>query len=185
MSGSHRPMVANGPMVELRVALPEEAPTLANMLSLYLHDLSPYTGATIGDDGRFAYPRLPQYWTPEGEAEGRVPFLVQADGELAGFALKAGHSHVGRSVPVSNVAEFFVLRSWRGQGVGGQAARALFDRFPGAWEVAQLRANVRARTFWLGVIDACTHHQYTEHDLGTDQWDGFVQTFRSPVGPPL
>lgn len=169
--------------VDLRVARRDDAKTLENLLSLYLHDLSPFTGAKIGDDGRFAYPRLHSYWSEEGEAEGRVPFLITVGQELAGFALKSGHSRLGQPAPVSNVSEYFVLRRWRGQGVGSVAARALFDRFPGTWEVAQLRMNVRARTFWLGTIADFTHHQYTEHDLDTERWDGFVQTFRSPAGP--
>ena len=156
--------------VDLRVARRDDAATLENLLSLYLHDLRPFTGATIGDDGRFAYPRLHSYWSEEGEAEGRVPFIFFAEGELAGFALKSSHSRLDRSAPVSNVSEFFVLRRWRGQGVGGLVARTLFDRFAGQWEVAQLRMNVRARTFWLGTIADFTHHQYTEHDLDTERW---------------
>lgn len=174
----------NPPSVTIRLARRDEAPTLENLLSLYLHDLSPYTGATVGADGRFAYPRLPRYWTPEGEAEGRVPFLITVEGELGGIALKGGHSRLGQPAPVNEVAEFFVVRRWRGQGVGRIAAQALFDRFPGTWEVAQLRTNVGAHAFWIGVIDGYTHHQYTEHDLDTERWNGFVQTFRSPAGNP-
>ncbi|MBA3275818.1 MAG: acetyltransferase [Chloroflexia bacterium] len=170
--------------VDLRVARRDDAATLENMLNLYLHDLSPFTGATIGRDGRFAYRYLGHYWTTEGEAEGRVPFLITIVGELGGFVLKSGHSHIGQPAPVSNVSEFFVLRGWRGQGVGRVAARSLFDRFPGTWKVAQLRTNVPARIFWLQVIDGYTGHWYTEHDLDTKRWDGFVQTFRSPAGLP-
>jgi len=172
------------PPIEIRVARQDEAATLENMLHLYLHDLSPFTGATIGDDGRFAYPRLPQYWTVEGEAEGRVPYIILAGGEMAGFALKSSHSCLGRSAPVSNVSEFFVLRRWRGQGVGSMAARALFDRFAGPWEVAQLRNNAPAHAFWLQVIDDYTHHRFVEHDLKNERWNGFVRTFESPGGVP-
>jgi len=168
--------------VELRVAQRNDASTLGSMLHLYLHDLSPFTGATIGDDGRFAYPRLPQYWTVEGEAEGRVPYIILAGGEMAGFALKSSHSCLGRSAPVSNVSEFFVLRRWRGQGVGSMASRALFDRYAGQWEVAQLRANTPARAFWLRVIDDYAHHRFVEHDLNNERWNGFVQTFESSRG---
>lgn len=168
--------------IELRVAQRDDAVTLENMLSLYLHDLSPFTGATIGDDGRFAYPRLPRYWSEEGKAEGREPFIIFAEGELAGFALRNSHSRLGRSTPVNSVAEFFVLRRWRGQGVGRNAAWALFDRFPGTWEVAQLRANAPAHVFWLRLIDHYTHHQFVEHDLNDERWDGFVQTFESSRG---
>jgi len=174
----------NPASVEIRVAQGEEAPTLENMLSLYLHDLSPFTGATIGRNGRYAYPYLDRYWTTEGAAEGRVPFLITVDGELGGFTLKGGRSRLDQPAPVNEVSEFFVVRKWRGQGMGRIAAQALFDRFPGTWEVAQLRANVRARTFWLGVIGDYTDHQYSEHDLDTGRWNGFVQVFQSLAGTP-
>ncbi|MDQ3654198.1 MAG: GNAT family N-acetyltransferase, partial [Chloroflexota bacterium] len=134
--------------------------------------------------GRFAYRYLDRYWAVEGEAEGRVPYIILAGGEMAGFVLKSSHSCLGRPTPVSNVSEFFVLRRWRGQGVGGMAARTLFDRFAGQWEVAQLRANVPARAFWLQVIDDYTHHRFEEHDLKNERWDGFVQTFQPPGGVP-
>ncbi len=169
-------------LVDVRTAQRDEAGLLENMLSLYLHDLSPYTGATIGDDGRFAYPYLDRYWSEEGKAEGRAPFIVIAEGELAGFALRNSHSRLGRSTPVNSVAEFFVLRRWRGQGVGRHAARALFDRFPGTWEVAQLRTNDPAHAFWLQVIDDYTDHRFVEHDLNNERWNGFVQTFESSPG---
>lgn len=184
MTGSRLAEAANPQSVELRLAQRDDAPTLGNMLHLYLHDLSPFTGATIGDDGRFAYPRLHRYWSEEGNDEGRVPYIILVEGELAGFALKSSHSCLGQSTPVSNVSEFFVLRRWRGQGVGGMAARALFDRFAGQWEVAQLRRNVPARAFWIQVIDDYTHHRFVEHDLKNERWDGFVQTFQSPGGVP-
>lgn len=182
MTGSRLPKAANPQSVELRLAQREDVVTMENLLSLYLHDLSPYTGATVGDDGRFDYPRLPQYWTAQGKEEGRVPYIILAKGELAGFALKSSHSRLDRSVPVSTVSEFFVLRRWRGQGVGSMAARALFDRFPGTWEVAQLRTNAPAHAFWLQVIDYYTHHRFVEHDLNNERWNGFVQTFESSRG---
>ncbi len=170
--------------LEFRVAQLDDAPTIANLMQLYLHDLSAFGRWPIGDDGRFAYRWLPHYWTEEGEAEGRAPFIFFAEGELAGFALRNSHSRLDRSGPVSSVAEFFVLRRWRGQGVGGVAARTLFDRFTGEWEVAQLRRNVPARAFWRTVIGDYTQGRLVEHDLSNEQWDGSVQTFQSPGGNP-
>ncbi len=174
----------NPPAIEFRIARPDDAATIGNLMQLYLHDLSAYGRWPIGGDGRFAYPRLPLYWSEEGKAEGRAPFIFFAEGELAGFALRNGHSRLGHPEPVSSVAEFFVLRRWRGQGVGGVAARALFDPVAGAWEVAQLRRNVPARAFWLNVIADYTQQRFVEHDLANARWDGFVQSFHVPGGDP-
>jgi len=182
MTGSRLAKAPIPQSVELRVAQPDEAVTLGNMLHLYLHDLSPFTGSVIERDGRFIYPYLHHYWTAQGKEEGRVPYIILVEGELAGFALKASHSRLDRSALVSNVSEFFVLRRWRGQGVGSLEARALFDRFPGTWEVAQLRANALAHAFWLQVIDDYTHHRFVEHDVNNERWNGFVQTFERSRG---
>src|SRR5680860_324359 len=80
--------IAKGTMdaqsVELRVAQRDDAATLGSMLQLYMHDLSAFGLWSIGDDGRFAYPHLPRYWSEQGEAEGRAPFIFFAEGELAG-----------------------------------------------------------------------------------------------------
>ncbi len=182
MTRSRLAEVTNPQSVELRLAPPDEAVTLENMLHLYLHDLSPFTGSVIACDGRFIYPYLHHYWTAQGNEEGRVPYIILVEGELAGFALKASHSCLGRTASVSNVSEFFVLRRWRGRGVGRSAAWALFDRYPGTWEVAQLRTNAPAHAFWLQVIDDYTHHRFEEHDVNNERWNGFVQTFESSGG---
>jgi Predicted acetyltransferase len=50
------------------------------------------------------------------------------------------------------MAEFFVMRKYRRGGVGGKAARAVFARFPGEWQVRQLAANGAAVAFWRAAI---------------------------------
>ena len=182
--GERRPSIPAGtpPHVEIRVAQVADKPRVARLMQLYLHDMSVYTGTRPDADGSFAYPYLDAYWTDEGRAEGRVPLLLLADGELAGFALRTASSRLSHDGPTSNVAEFFILRSWRGVGVGRAAARALFDRFPGRWEVAQLRANTPARAFWRTVIGEYTNGAYIQHALADDPWGRTVQAFLTP--PP-
>ena len=50
------------------------------------------------------------------------------------------------------MAEFFVMRKYRRTGVGTDAARAIFERFPGAWQVREEEANVGAIHFWRRAI---------------------------------
>lgn len=145
--GERRPSIPAGKPVhvELRVAQEADKPRVARLMQLYLYDLSVNTGTRPDADGRFAYPYRDAYWTDAGRAEGRIPFLVLADGELAGFALRTASSRLGHDGPTSDVAEFLVVRAWQRLGVGRAAERALFDLFPGRWEVAQLGANTPAR----------------------------------------
>ena len=57
--------------VALDVAAPGDAGLLANLLELYVHDLSEvFPRIEIGADGRFGYDPLPLYWSePERRGE--------------------------------------------------------------------------------------------------------------------
>lgn len=65
------------------------------------------------------------------------------------------------------LSEFFVLRTFRRGGVGRHAAFALFDRFPGIWEIRELPRNGPAIALWRAVIGEYAGRQYektTIHD---------------------
>ncbi len=122
------------PTVELK-------PVLARLLELYAHDFSPYSGADVDDQGIYGYEYLDAYWTePE-----RHPFLLRVEGKWAGFALV-------RAGDPTDMAEFFVMRKYRRSGVGSDFARAVFARFPGRWQVREMRANEPAIAFWARAI---------------------------------
>jgi predicted acetyltransferase len=96
-------------------------PIIQNLAQLYTHDFSEFrTDTAKGDlllDGRFeAYP-LEGYWTRPGWWAS----MIWCDEALAGFALINDHAHSGKPVDHS-VSEFFVLRKYRGRGVGRLAA---------------------------------------------------------------
>ena len=56
--------MANPPKVSLAVALSSDAALLANLLELYVHDLSEaFPLIELGADGRFGYDPLPRYWS--------------------------------------------------------------------------------------------------------------------------
>jgi predicted acetyltransferase len=122
---------------ELVEATIDDKPVVRQLLELYAHDFSAFNGADVEDDGRYGYRYLDNYWTePE-----RYPFLLRVERRLAGFAfVRAGRPH--------DMAEFFVMRKYRRSGVGIEAARAAFARFPGEWQVRQLTANAAATEFW-------------------------------------
>ena len=125
----------------LPVAL-EQAPILANLLELYVHDFSEFLDLEIGEDGRFGYPALSLYWSEPD----RHPFFVKLDGKYAGLVL------VKREGAVWDMAEFFILRGCRRRGIGTQVAHEVWKRFPGLWEVHVMEANVSARRFWAGAV---------------------------------
>jgi predicted acetyltransferase len=127
------------PHVQLLPAAFEQKGVLANLLELYCHDFSAWAEVQISPDGRFGYKHLDLYWTEPD----RHPFLIHADGRLAGFVL------VGKTEDsVWDMAEFFVLRGYRRRGVGMAAAWLALQRFPGKWQVRVMDANRDARAFW-------------------------------------
>ena len=134
----------------LDVATLAEAPLLANLLELYLHDLSAaFPSLALGADGRFGYPGLPLYWS---EPERRFPFLIRERDRVVGFVLVTRGSPVSDDPDVWDIAEFFVLRQQRRTGVGRRAAVRLWDQLPGRWIVRASEGNPGAAPFWSSVI---------------------------------
>jgi predicted acetyltransferase len=158
--------------VEVIPAAIEDEPILANLLQLYAHDFSEFYDVEIEPDGRFVYRQLPRYWSESG----RHPFLVRVDGKLAGFVLIKRGSEISGNAAVWDVAEFFVLRAYRRHGVGTRAAHEIWRRFPGAWEVRVLRANISAHQFWTLSIGefAGENMQLQSVEKDGDEWTVFA-----------
>jgi predicted acetyltransferase len=76
------------------------------------------------------------------------------------------------------MAEFFVMRKYRRRRVGWEAARKLFDRFPGEWWVMQEAENLPAQAFWRRLIGDYTGGMYEEVEQPGGV--GPQQIFQSP-----
>jgi predicted acetyltransferase len=165
--------------IEVSPAEVVERPVLRRLMELYQYDFSEFDGADISPLGVYEYPYLDHYWVePE-----RSPFLVRVNGNLAGFVLVARYNYLSGHKDAWVLAEFFIMRKYRRQGVGEQVARFIFDQFPGAWQVGQINENTAATIFWRKVISRYTHDHFEEHVLDSDHWHGPVQVFSSPPQP--
>lgn len=145
--------------VVLDLATLRDAALLANLLELYLHDLSEAFPIEVGVDGRFGYDKLPLYWS---EPERRFPFLIRSGARVVGFVLVTRGSPATEDPDVFDIAEFFVLRRHRRSGVGRRAACLLWDRLPGRWIVRVSEGNRGAVPFWADVITEYTRGAATE-----------------------
>ena len=135
--------------VTLERAAAEHSPLLANLLELYIHDLSAaFPHIELGEYGRYGYRALPLYWS---EPERRFAFLIRCQGRVAGFALATRGSPLSTDPDVLDVAEFFVLRRYRRSGVGQRAAALLWQGLPGRWLVRVSEHNSAALPFWRAV----------------------------------
>lgn len=137
----------------LERATPRAAPLLANLLELYMHDLSGVFPIVLGPDGRFGYDKLPLYWA---QPDARHAFLIKRGADVAGFALVTVGSPASDDPSALDVAEFFVLRSHRRAGVGREAAVALWGALRGQWVVRVSEANRVGLRFWSETVRAYT-----------------------------
>ncbi|MFZ2097231.1 MAG: GNAT family N-acetyltransferase [Anaerolineales bacterium] len=169
--------------IEISPANVAERPILRHLMELYLYDFSEFDDADPGPSGLYEYPYLDHYWVePE-----RSPFLVRLDGNLAGFVLVARYNYLTGFKDNWVIAEFFIMRKYRHQGVGEHVTCTIFDQFPGDWQVGQINENTPATLFWRKVISRYTHGQFQEHMLNNDHWHGTVQAFvssPSTASPP-
>jgi predicted acetyltransferase len=148
--------------VAVAQAVDDDRTVVRRLLQLYHYDFSEFDGADVNSHGEYLHRYFDEYWTDTD----RRAFLFRVDGALAGFAL------VFTGEP-RDIAEFFVMRKYRGRGVGARAAASLFDRFPGRWTVRQQRTNPAATAFWRKAIP----HPFQEQEQGAE----IIQTFTTDV----
>jgi predicted acetyltransferase len=135
-------------IVEVTPATEQDGPVLFNLYQLYIHDFTDFVERPLGNDGRFDYDPLPAYWTEPD----RFPFIVWADGKLAGFALVKKGSDFSGKAGVWDMADFFIVRGVRRKGVGYSVAKRIWQQLPGSWEVRVITTNVQAQQFWAKAI---------------------------------
>ncbi len=134
--------------VTLLPAALEQKPILDDLFQQYARDFSAFHPVGFGADGRFHYSHLDSYW----QDETRFPFLVMLDQQPAGFVLVQRGSQISENPAVWDMAEFFVVRDRRRNGIGTNVAHAVWTRFPGPWEVRVMQSNPDALLFWSAAV---------------------------------
>ncbi|MFP2904554.1 GNAT family N-acetyltransferase [Pyxidicoccus sp. 3LFB2] len=161
-------------------ATPAEHSLLRNLYPLYLHDLSEFgVEYRLDEQGHWRPDFLPTWLTGAPEVH---PLLLRFEERTVGFAF-VGQAPFPYMTPGRDfrMSEFFILRGERRRGLGRLAARAIFERYPGIWEVSQLPANRSAIAFWRSVIGEYTGGDF--EDTRVD--DSPAQVFDSRRPPAL
>ncbi|AHF07392.1 GNAT family N-acetyltransferase [Desulfitobacterium metallireducens] len=149
----------------------EQKSVLRNLLELYIYDFTEFIPDDVDCHGLYGYKYLDQYWTEEG----RHPFFIYIDGNIAGFVLVRRYYVSDLNDYIYSIAEFFVMKKYRKQGVGREVAFRIFNMFSGVWEVAEVEENRPAQAFWRKVIHAFTQGDFEE--IQKEDWIGPVQRF--------
>ena len=167
------------PKVELEPAGPEKRATIANLFQLYVHDFTELwidlDRGYLEETGLYpGYDPLDSYWSGDPKRE---PFLIRADGRVAGFALINDYANSGQPTDYS-MAEFFVARKYRGTGVAQEAATLAFKARPGQWDVAVTRRNLGAQAFWRRFAATVADGPVDDIDQDDERWNGLILRFR-------
>lgn len=154
-------MTKHEPNIRLIPASLSDYPTIQNMGRFYVYDMTEYMGNEKGweipENGLFECIDFKKYW----EQSDTFPFLIRINNEIAGFVIidkKGSDSQVD-----FNVAQFFILRKFKKQGIGRYVAYQCFNQFKGTWEVMVLPQNTGAYTFWKKIIGDYTNHCFQEY----------------------
>lgn len=142
----------------------EERALLLRLFELYLHDFSGMEHADVDEEGLYQPPARPFVTTHWTEARQHA-FLLRVTGKPAGFALFRESSPIQGSAGRRYLSGFFVMRAYRRQGYGAAMAKALFRRFPGSWQVLEVRLNPGAQALSRRVIGEATGGQFSERWL--------------------
>ena len=164
--------------IEIVTAAAKEFAVVSNLFQFYAYDMSEFMAFDVAAEG--VYPLPQSLWNYWGGAAGTGehhwpagwrghPFLVRADDNLAGFALVRQLSE-----SAFDMGEFFILRKYRRSGLGAHVARAMFDRFAGAWEVRELVPNLAAQAFWRKIISDYTAGKFED---GSKYFEAYYNEF--------
>ena len=133
----------------------EEA--IKNLMQFYMYDFSEFVNLDVEANGLFTPDKnLDDYWKDDN----RFPYIIQQDEKYLGFVLVRLIAETQRSY--FSIAEFFVMKKYRREGIGKAAAHQIFNLYKGTWEVFQKETNKPAQLFWKRVIDEYTQGKFSE-----------------------
>ncbi|MGV3465892.1 MAG: GNAT family N-acetyltransferase [Heyndrickxia sp.] len=143
----------------------EEKHILKNIYPLYLHDLSPYNGEDINQDGLYDIDFLDLFW----KEEGLLPYFIKKEEKMIGFILVQNGKYGPPTGEDFYISEFFILRKYRRSGVGTSAFKELIESKPGTYLLGQLPSNLPAIKFWKNVYKALNieFEEFVNNELGS------------------
>ncbi len=161
--------------IQLIPAKREHMAVMERLFQLYLYDFSQYADLEVNDKGLFNYPSLDVYW----QEPDRFPYFIEVDGKWAGFILVKKGTAQAEDEEVFDVAEFFILRGYRRQGVGTRSAHMIWDRYTGRWVVRVMKVNKPAMQFWEQAVEKYTGGDFRKQQVTRDDYSWLVFHFSS------
>ncbi len=145
-----------------------------NLQQLYEFEFSSVTGYGLNERGLYDQSYLMSHWSKVGVDI----YVLYYDRLPIGFVVVNLSSMIDDDQNKRDIAEFFVMPSFRKQGIGEWMAHSIFRKYKFSWEVRQFPNLEAARRFWLCVIDKFTSGHYSELSMDNEKWQGTVQVFQ-------
>jgi len=134
----------------------EDREILMNLLEKYLYEFSQYEETEVNGLGLYGYEYLDYYFVEKNH----WAYFMKVEGKLCGFAMVITLPEVEDRETDFQMAEFFVLHKYRGQGIGFQAFQQVLALHPGRWQLNQHPKNLGPTVFWKKSIDKVTTGKY-------------------------
>ncbi|CZF86966.1 GNAT family N-acetyltransferase [Grimontia marina] len=146
--------------VSLKLIDIRERHVLENLFSYYVYEFSQPLGLSLDSDGKYAFKSetLNPYWLRDDHH----PYFILSDGELAGFVLVRRYPP---NIAVWDIDQFFVLRKFKGKGLGKKALAAALDQRLGDWQIRIMKENIDVLGFWQSAVEELVGGDYS---LGLD-----------------
>ena len=128
---------------------------LENLFTYYVYDMSEFMGWDPNELGCYTFnaQTLDPYW----QDADYFPYFIYVDEKIAGFAL-VRYYPCDRSK--LDVEQFFVLRRYKGHGIGKKALAQVVKLHPGEWQIRVLKENTLALRFWMAAVHAVVGDEF-------------------------
>lgn len=106
------------------------------------------------------------------------PLTILKGSDSVGFALvtRPRVAAAGETAVNYHMSEFFVRKQNRRSGIGRDAAKLIFDRFAGDWEIVEYQRNPGSVAFWRRILTVYCGGRFTERTKNGE----VHHRFRSP-----
>ncbi|MBB1149901.1 GNAT family N-acetyltransferase [Myroides sp. NP-2] len=159
-------------MLTIETVALEEKQVLRNLMQLYKYDFTVFDPEDVDVMGLYDYPYLDYYFVEHD----RQAYFIKIKGVLAGFALVRSTVLTQTKEPVWELVEYFVLKKYRREGVGSQAARRILDKHQGKWKIGVMANNTPALAFWRKITTA---YDPNTVELEEKDWEGIFLVLES------
>ena len=152
------------PALRLQPATMADARTLFHLYQFYLYECSDWESNDVEADGLFdASPEFVARYIHDPD---KTALLLWVDDQLAGFVIT--EPSPTQSVRLPEFADFFLLKKYRGRGLGREVVRRLMVDPPTPWVVAVFTDDEDAERFWRRLFDTlpfASVREFSEADL--------------------